>query len=378
MEVSLLHDASLRIERIAGDSELIAFRLALEAMKPPDGVEVQASWIWPVDFLPVLATQRAETLRLLQDCAGTLREHCVHFQGREQAAIACARRRPIGEFVAFTMDGNDRCAVMTNTRRTLHVHAGHIGEPGEWEQKTVPSPFELLTELRQKFDFTQPARPWILLGQECATLVPELADQFHAEKMIIPAHCGGAIRTIEMLMGDHYVERSLTLAKSSPLPGDPARSDEERLRAIVRDLMDEVSREAFRLGFDTDDLVCYRMIVVRNPDSQRLVFFTERDGNVIRKALELCGVERGQTNELSHVGTERPYIGEVKVFAIIETLKPILPPTSTSITIDGGDTPTPRVVVGPGKMLACLCEIDVPAGWRAEWEPCGDVVMTRV
>ena len=119
------------------------------------------------------------------------------------------------------------------------------------------------------------------------------------------------------------------------------------------------------MGYDIDDLECSRRVLLdssgKRIDIVPLPAFTTID----------------EIECLGRSGEKQKLVG-VEVSAIIDLPKPVLPPTAFSATIRGAGVPVGDVVTGPGKMHACLCEIDVPAGWRAEWEPCGDVVMTRV
>ena len=213
---------------------------------------------------------------------------------------------------------------------------------------------------------------WIVAGAGCGVLAWGLAELAHVQKVIVPAHAG-ASTAVGLLVMNLIREHQISFGYSPGLGVD----DTTRLRQAFRELMDQASAEAFRLGYDTDDLICESYVDICVPGKDSSTIWTIQCGefNTIAGIFE-------QFDQLTRVtngsdSSSKAIVGAT-VRSTIETPKPRLPGLAHSTSISGAGEPADRIVIGPGKMLACLCEIDVPAGWRAEWEPCGDVVMTRV
>lgn len=377
LEVAYLDGAVLRVERLDAESEIAGFRSAFNLLNPQAGVEVQASWLWRYDLDAGLAAQRFEVYSLIENVGGIVRSHSLpQVQSCEQLALACARRNRLSECTVVMLAGNSRFAYDGDVRQTRRVLVGNVVDgPGHVNVNGVTA-CDLLKSLKEKSKCPPAARPWILFGDESAKDVPRLANEHGVDKLIVCAHAG-AVKTVELLLSDHYVRAGARFNSPSAMAGDPSPNLEKKVRAVFRDQMDEISRQAFKLGFDTDDLVCGRAIAIKVEDNPVPVLLTDDRPEFITTAMEIC--QSPQDNSVSDSDRQqRAYICGLEVFAIIETSKPPLPPFAVSSTIAGAGEPADRIVIGPGKMLACLCEIDVPAGWRAEWEPCGDVVMTRV
>lgn len=377
LEVAYLDGAVLRVERLGAESEIAGFRSALDLLNPRSGVEVQASWLWRYDLVAGLAVERGQMFSLIETVGGIVRSHSLpQVQSCEQLALACARRNRLSECTVVMLAGNFRFAYVGDVRQTRRVLVGNVVDgPGHGNANRV-TVRDLFKNLNEKSECQMAARPWIFFGDESAKEVPGLANEHNADKLIVCAHAG-AVKTVELLLSDHYVRAGARFNSPSAMSSDSSPNLEKKIRAVFRDQMDEISREAFKLGFDTDDLVCGRAIAIKVPDNPVPVLLTDDRPEFITTAMEICQSPQDKSaNDPDR--QQRAYICGLEVFAIIETSKPPLPPVAASSTIAGAGEPTDRIVNGPGKMQACLCEIDVPAGWRAVWEPCGDVVMTRV
>lgn len=212
--------------------------------------------------------------------------------------------------------------------------------------------------------------PWVVAGRACNDLLQGLAAIEGVQTLVVPAHAGASTPVgllVMNLIREHRVSFDYTTGLGV--------GDTPRLREAFRDLMDQASAEAFRLGFDTDDLVCEKYVEICAPSSSTFWKFECGDASSIEAIFE-------RFDQLSTLtggaALSNRFIAGASVRSTIETPKPRLPAVAKSSTIAGAGEPTQRIVSGPGRMLACLCEIDVPAGWRAEWEPSGDVVLTRI
>lgn len=205
---------------------------------------------------------------------------------------------------------------------------------------------------------------WIAVGESAGLGIGEVANAMGANTVIYPAHAGAAA-SVGPLLSDGCIEIRRQWQSGEDVPGDRNQPPERRLRENFRELLDEVAARVTALGYDIDDVDCERRVMLQGPGPSWVIAplpYFETIDDIVKGARD----------------NEACTLTGAVVRARVDFHKPALPPIATSSTIRGDGKPDSRIVQGTCRLLACLCEIDVPAGWRAEWEPYGDVVMTRV
>jgi len=279
---------------------------------------------------------------------------------------AALRRRPVSSVFCAIGKAETVEVYAPNPRLTrVPVHSRQIKD---WQSPNGIA--AAINDVQLTMGIHTEAETWVVAGPECGIVARGLSELALVQKVVVPAHAG-ASTPVGLLVMDLIREHWISFGYTTGL-GD---GDTARLREAFRDLMDQASAEAFRLGFDTDDLVCEKYVDISVPHSS--TFWRVQCGqfSTIDQIFEQFDQLRKMTGGCTF--SSKMIVG-ASIRSTIETAKPRLPVAAQSTTIVGAGEPAARIVVGPGRMLACLCEIDVPRGWQAEWEPSGDVVMTRV
>lgn len=371
-EGAVFDDGMLRVERVAASSLIDGAHAMLGMLAPRDGFECH--FTRALDQPLGRGDSRSAIAELLRVRRATLLPNdrgAILGTVESTLAYVAALRRRLDRFIMGTFTSAGGALIATSATRRIAAVAcdpamlndrieGCLGDV----EAPQPLSSQALVALLDRTQIAQHLETWIAVGEAAGAEAAAHAGVCGAHKIIFPGHAGAA-PTVGMLLADGHIRLERVWQGEANIPGDPLLSPEIRLREVFRELLDEVAARVTQLGYDIDDVECSRRVLLdssgRRIDIVPLPTFTTID----------------EIESLSRSGEKQKLVG-AEVSAIIDLPKPVLPPTAFSSTIRGAGVPDDRIVLGPGKMLACLCEIDVPAGWRAEWEPCGDVVMTRV